>query len=382
MAKPVRILHFVRGCDIGGVTTAIRTQIRYTNPERVSMIVAVWEGGHLGQHSVEATGCQVFAVGQGGQWSARTLANVVNLVRQYRVNIIHSHSSRENVFGALAAALTRATLVVSEHGIHRRRLGGETWNIWVERFALGKAAAIICNSHAMRSTTISVFPHLDRRNLQTVYIGVEDCFGTAGTVAKHRMSIRSRWNVGHDEICIGTMGNLTHWRHHDVLMHAFKLVKSRCQRTRLVLIGDGKERQTLERLSTSLRVDNGVVWTGWVPQGTDCLAGLDIYANPGVGEAFGIATVEAMLTQLPVVAANAYSLPELITDAKTGLLVEPLSPEHMADALVRLIENTSLRHELGLHARQTALRRFNPRNYARNWERIYERCLKITGVGQ
>jgi glycosyltransferase involved in cell wall biosynthesis len=98
---------------------------------------------------------------------------------------------------------------------------------------------------------------------------------------------------------------------------------------------------------------------------------LDAYVNPASAEAFGIATVEAMLASLPIVVANSGALPELITHEHTGLLVEPEDGIALAAAIERVLTQRTAARQWGQTARQSALVRFSPAQFAQHFATIY-----------
>ena len=80
---------------------------------------------------------------------------------------------------------------------------------------------------------------------------------------------------------------------------------------------------------------------------------------PSHWEGFGLSALEAMIAGLPVVAANASSLPEIVIDGITGLLVEPRNPGALAEAILRLAGDSSMRARMGAAGRRRALGTFS-----------------------
>jgi len=121
-----------------------------------------------------------------------------------------------------------------------------------------------------------------------------------------------------------------------------------------VIAGDGGDRPRLERLALELGVQKQVVFMGALPedQVKACYERCDVFILPSLGEGFGIVFLEAMACGKPCIGADAGAIPEVIQDGHTGLLVKPDSSEDIAQALIRLLQDTSLRQSMGRAGRE------------------------------
>jgi glycosyltransferase involved in cell wall biosynthesis len=132
----------------------------------------------------------------------------------------------------------------------------------------------------------------------------------------------------------------------DVLLRALALLRNDIPQLELRVVGNGPERQRLQRLSSELRVEHCVRWLGDVNM-NDLAAeynGCDVFCLPTVQEGFGIVFLEAMAAGKPIVAARAAAVPEVV---RSGILVEPENPEALADGILRLYRDPDLRESLG-----------------------------------
>ncbi len=143
-----------------------------------------------------------------------------------------------------------------------------------------------------------------------------------------------------------------------------------------VVAGDGPERGALERMARELGVHGSFRFLGAVPHGElpGYLAMADVVAVPSIIEATSLFVLEAMAMQKPVVATRVGGIPEVLSE-REGVLVEAGDHEGLARALVTLLEDESLRAELGRRARERVLREFTWRRVARRTEREYLRLL-------
>ncbi|MGW9306893.1 glycosyltransferase [Saccharomonospora azurea] len=140
----------------------------------------------------------------------------------------------------------------------------------------------------------------------------------------------------------------------------------------LVLVGTGTRRGELERLAARERVAHRVRFLGFVPddQLPSVYRAADVFAIPGVAELQSIATLEAMASGLPVVAANAVALPHLVLPGENGYLVEPGDVSGLAAALAAVLHSPDRRRSMGDSSRTIAVSHDDQRTWAR-FEEIY-----------
>lgn len=146
------------------------------------------------------------------------------------------------------------------------------------------------------------------------------------------------------------------------LLRALPLVRERIPEVRLRIIGGGPELPRLLALARELRLGRSVAFEGAVPDDAEVHRAYfeaHVFCLPSRQEGFGIVFVEAMAAGLPIVAARAGAVPEVVEEGTTGLLVPPRSPEPLADALIRLLEDDAERERLAAAGPERA-RRFAP----------------------
>jgi len=144
----------------------------------------------------------------------------------------------------------------------------------------------------------------------------------------------------------------------------------------LVLVGDGPERQAVEKLAASLGLGRHVAFLGEQLQMGRLLAQADLFVLPSEQESFGLAALEALASGVPVVATRVGGLPEVVRHSETGLLVPVRDPSALAKAVLDLLGDEPRRAAMGLAARADALARFRPEPVVARVEALYRRLLR------
>src|SRR6185503_12577027 len=129
-------------------------------------------------------------------------------------------------------------------------------------------------------------------------------------------------------------------------------------KTRLVMVGDGSERTNAEHRARCLGVYDQCSFVGKQPRIVDYLSASDVLLLPSDQESFGLAALEAMACEVPVVASRVGGLPEVVTDGETGYLSAVGDVEKMATDAARLLSDKTLRREMGQRARESAISRY------------------------
>jgi glycosyltransferase involved in cell wall biosynthesis len=161
-----------------------------------------------------------------------------------------------------------------------------------------------------------------------------------------RTRLAADFSIRPDEVILVTVSYLRPFKNPQVIVQACAALAQRGVAARLFVAGDGDMRAGLEALGRQLGVADRIHWLGDVPDPTPLFQGCDIYVIASVGEAFGMAVAEAMACGAAVVACRSGAFSEIVEDGKSGLLVPPLDPLALADAIQKLAEDKDLRSSL------------------------------------
>jgi glycosyltransferase involved in cell wall biosynthesis len=166
------------------------------------------------------------------------------------------------------------------------------------------------------------------------------------------------------------------------VLKAAKVAVTKNNKIHFVLVGDGDERASFTKQAEELGIADNVTWTGLVkdPFAEGVYDAADIVCQASRWEeAFGQVITEAMACSRPVVATRVGGIPELISDGKSGFLVERGDTEQLAERIVRLANDAELRAEMGRAGQLAAKSRFELGDIVRQVMDLYG-IAPVTGV--
>ena len=198
------------------------------------------------------------------------------------------------------------------------------------------------------------FYALGRDSVISIPNGVPD-LGAANTIDSN------------SSITVGSVGRLDAMKAHDILLRAIAQV----DHVNAIILGEGSERQNLERLAEELGIRERVQFPGWVNEPRSWLPKFDVVAMPSRSEGFPLAMVEAMLAARPVIATRVGSMPEAVIDGKTGILIEKNDAIALANALKLLRDHPEVRVQMGKDAREMALANFTVEAMTEKYESLW-----------
>jgi len=176
-------------------------------------------------------------------------------------------------------------------------------------------------------------------------------------VANKQTKLRLKDKFGIKGKSITYMGRLSYEKNIDQVIKAFALALKTQPNLKLMLIGDGPERNNLEKLAEKLGIKNNVIFTGFL-QGENLLSALqtnDVFVTASKSENMPLSVIEAMAVGLPCVAVKEKGLPELIKDGYNGFLVEADKPEELTEKILKLLTQPKLLEKFSAASRLLAL---------------------------
>jgi N-acetyl-alpha-D-glucosaminyl L-malate synthase BshA len=144
---------------------------------------------------------------------------------------------------------------------------------------------------------------------------------------------------------------------------------------RLLMVGDGPDRSRAEAFCRENHLRERVFFLGNIPNLEEVIGAADLFILPSDAESFGMAALEAMASEVPVIGANAGGLPEVVVDGENGYLLPVGDVDAMADRAIEILSDDALQHRLGRRGRELAATEFDEGRVVPLYRQFYERVL-------
>jgi glycosyltransferase involved in cell wall biosynthesis len=211
---------------------------------------------------------------------------------------------------------------------------------------------------------------VDPQRVRTIPYGLEPSSATAG-------GERTREELGLPlrAPLVVSVGRLIKQKGHHYLLQAWPFVTRSMPDAKLLVVGEGPLQARLAEETNALGVRESVTFTGWRGDVPAILAAADVYVHPSLWEGFGLAVLEAMAAGTSVVASRVSTIPELVVDGESGVLVPPRDSAALAGAILELLANPRRRRQMGEAGRRCALEKFTAERMVRATETLYGQLL-------
>lgn len=263
----------------------------------------------------------------------QAVGNILSLIRQYKPDLLHAHSSKAGILGRLAAKLAGVPAVFTDHGWAFAAKLPWYWKLLAipsEQLAAHWCSKIITVSEYDLSLAIQ-YRIASRNKLVKIYLGLPD------TVC--------RTNLGKtDVVKIVMVARFSPQKDQSLLLKALAGIDKPFE---LLFVGDGSTRKQVESLTRNLGLEKQVKFLGSRSDVEQILQDTHIFVLSTNWESFGLVSVEAMRAGLPVVVSDVGGVSEVVVEGETGFLVPKADVVAMQERLTQLIADTDLRIRMG-----------------------------------
>jgi N-acetyl-alpha-D-glucosaminyl L-malate synthase BshA len=295
-----------------------------------------------------------------------TVAETENL------DLLHVHYAIPH---SISAILARESLkpkrylpvITTLHGTDITLVGADRSYLPITRYGIVQSDGVTAISHYLKEATKEIF-HFDEIEVIPNFICQHD-------YARHPVADLRASLAPNGEPLLVHVSNFRPVKRPVDCIEIFARVLQQGIKARLAMVGDGSERTNVEHRARCLGVYEQCVFVGKQPKIVDYLSAADVLLLPSEQESFGLAALEAMACEVPVIASRVGGLPEVVTDGETGFLSEVGDVDKMAADAAKLLTDEKLRRAMGQRARESAVARYRTDIVIPQYIAFYERVL-------
>ena len=303
---------------------------------------------------------------------------IVRIAREQRLDIVHAHYAVPHATAAyLADAIlgaegypTPPRTVTTLHGTDITLVGSDPSYARVVAFSIEQSHAVTAVSSSLRSRTIAAL------NVSREIRVIPNFLDCAAYRRQEVPALGDRLRRGGSAPLVVHASNFRPVKRIGAVLEIFREIRGRVP-ARLVLIGDGPDRDLAARLAAEYALQDTIEFAGEQHDLVPWLSSADLFLLPSHEESFGLAALEAMACEVPVVASRVGGLPEVIDDGVTGYLCSPDDIGGMADRGVSLLTDGALKARIGRAAAASVRERFCADLVVPEYERCYHDVLAL-----
>lgn len=348
--------------DIGGLERLlIELMLELSNRgHRVTLCTLKEPGALAGQ--LEGTDVRLIPLHKPDGITFKTTLDILKIIKSEKIDIIHTHNGAAHFYGAQAALLSRKPLIHTKHG-----RDFETLQSNLRNFLSHLASNFVV---PVSNETMKVCRDIERcpkNKLRVIINGVN----VNPYIEAANSSARSFTNESEQPLVIGHVGRLSDVKNQAMMIRVFAQFLNTHPNSQLQIVGDGPNRAQLEDLTKSLGLEGKVIFYGYRSDIPDLTAKFDWFCLSSVSEGLPLVIIEAMAARCPIVSTNVGGLSEIVSDGKTGFLVESRDEDAMLQSWLKLAQSPKNRENFGIAGQKIATEEFGLSNMVNQYEELY-----------
>jgi len=344
-----------RGHTVHFISSALPTRLTELN-ERVRF------------HEVEMMSYPLF---EHQPYTLALATKMATVAETENLDLVHVHYAIPHSISAILARESlkphrRLPVITTLHGTDITLVGADRSYLPITRYGLEQSDGVTAISHYLKKATIEAF-QFDRIEVIPNFVCPSEY--------KPKVDCDLRQALSPNDAPI--MVHVSNFRPVKRPVDCVEILARVLKKTeaRLVMVGDGSERTNAAHRARCLAISEHCVFVGKQPRIVDYLCAADILLLPSEQESFGLAALEAMAVEVPVIASRVGGVPEVVDDGETGFLSAVGDVDKMAEDAVRLLTDAKFRREMGKRARTSAITRYSTDKIIPRYIEFYERVL-------
>ncbi len=393
-----RILRIANRFNLGGPTFNVAYLTKYLQPDYETLLIGgdKEENEASSSHILANLGIEPIIIPEmkreislGVDMAAyRAIEKIID---DFKPDIVHTHASKPGAIGRLAAHNRKVPVIVHTfHGHYFHSYFGRLkTNMFkqIERSLAKRTSKIIAISDIQKHELSVEHKIAPPEKFEVIPLGFDLDRFRKDRDAK-RAAFRTEFNVNDDEIAIGIIGRLVDVKDHKYFLRLVRHVMDfTTKKVRFFIVGDGEMRPELELFCQELEIPFNthpkyqpkealLTFCSWRTDIDRINAGLDVVVLTSKNEGTPVSLIEAQASNTPVISTNVGGVENVVEHGITGLLAEASDDQKMAENLMSLIEDDSLRKEMSSKGWDNVGQRFHYLRLVSNMNDLYQNLLK------
>ena len=369
--KKIKVLECIRQGQVGGGESHLLSLVEHMDRSSFEPVVLSFTDGPMVER-LRAMGVESHVIYTEKPFDVSKWGRVKKLLKEQQVDLVHAHGTRANSNVLWAARSLRIPVVYTVHG----------WSFHRDQNPLVRNIRIFGEKYLTSRSNVNVSVSASNKQSGKDYIPNFESIVINNGIDRRKFSpsntfrnVREELGIPADALLVLFVARLTVQKQPLAMIRAFQRCLAHRPGMRLLMVGDGDQRQEALQLAESLGMGEEVIFQRFRQDVPDLLAAADIFVLPSLWEGLPIGLLEAMSMGKAVVATDVDGTKEVIRHGENGLLAEPGNIDALSAAILLLAEEDVLRKKLQNKALETIQERFNAGHMTRKIENVYKNIV-------
>jgi len=302
-------------------------------------------------------------------------SKLVDMVKLYKIELLHVHYAIPHAYaGYMAKQMLKdegidLPMVTTLHGTDITLVGNHPFYKPAVTFSINKSDFVTSVSQSLKDDTLKLF------NIKNEIVVIPNFIELHKNVDVASIPCRRSVIARENERIITHISNFRKVKRIPDIVKIFYKIQQQIP-ARLMMVGDGPEKEKAERLCQELGISDKVIFFGNSNEIDTILSYSDLFLLPSETESFGLAALEAMASGVPVISSNSGGLPEVNFDGISGYLSDVGNVDEMAENALKILSDDAILAEFKSRALATA-RKFDIKNILPMYEELYNKAVNI-----
>ena len=360
----IRILHCIETISSGGVEVLRLGFARNYDKERFDLRIVCTNAKGPIKEALEKEGIQIIQVGSfKSPFEIKKYKKVLGVIKQFSPHIIHGAVFEGMSMASICGFLGKVPIIILEETSDPQKRSNKA--IWLQRQMAKLADAVIGISPSVtyylrdkaKIPSEKVFLLNNGVDNSNLFLNTQDCQ-------------RADIFLKNSDYVLGSVGRVhDNVKRYSDILKAIKILND--PEIKFLLIGSGPDLWKLKELARKLNIEKQFISLGFKEDTSTYYQLMDCFCIPSSQEGFGLAAVEAMFHQLPVIATAVGGLKDVVRNKKTGMLIPHSDPQSIADSVVYLKNNPIISSKMGEEGFLRASSRYGIETYTNSLENLY-----------
>jgi len=314
-----------------------------------------------------ATCGEAFELPMSGRFDLKVINKLVALIKERNIDIIHTHGYKSDILGVIAAKKAGIKCIVTPHGFENAKDLKLRSFIWLGCKSMKFADKVVPLSRQLCEDSLK--HGVKKENLVYIQNGVD-----LSEVEEQRQRPRM---INGSEKRIGFIGQMISRKNIFDILDIFEKLRNKHSNLKLILLGDGEQRQELESYASKLKFKDSIEFLGFRDDRLELLQSFDLFVMTSTLEGIPRCLMEATAMGVPVAAYNIAGIDQLVEHSKSALLADLGDKETLTNYWEQLLFDNKLSETLANNAREFVNRHYSAQRMADEYTELFQKMLQV-----